>query len=405
MSQQTFDSGAADAQRPVEGSDGGPRDAGVDASDASREGSAGSAGEPSAGAPGSAGAAAGSGAPEERCRRADRDAPVSLGEVREVGTVSSPASITLRIPGQIGWIGGKLTWLFPKSARKDGVVGADAAPNQPNAAFVSRDNPTTLEEDLDPDGVPRRFLTAYDENAMAELWPTALLHVPPPADQENATGLAIVRIAYDLFNYDVAVGRVSRDTTTAQEPLTPLFSGSDGRFSTGGFCGNEYGYLFACQQDSNVADPNDPLRHPCKVARAPVGELDRRDSYRVFDPAQQSWVADLSAGGPVIYGPYGTLSLSYNNYLGRYLVVHSRWFSNDVVVQSAPMPTGPWRQEFIFTLPTPSAGVVQSAMEQPALLGQDECAKTIWISYLSPTAEDMAFPTAGDIKLIRVELQ
>jgi hypothetical protein len=403
------DSSTAESQRP----DSGPRDASVvpEAGGENAGASGSDGGQAAAGSGGHAGmsAAAGSGGSAgeaaEVCQRADPDAAVSVKEVSEAGTVSSPASIALRIPGPISWIGGKLTWLFPKTIRKDGALGADTAPNQPNAAFLSRDKPNVLEEDLDPDGVPRRFLTADDENATSELWPTALLRVPPPTDQENTTGLAFVRVSRDLINYDVAVGRVSRNTTTAQEPLTPLFAETDSKFSTGGFRGNEYGYLFACQVDANISDRNDPARYPCKVARAKLAELTQRDSYRVYDPAQEQWVADLSAGAPVIYGPPGMLSLSFNNYLGRYIAVHSRWFSNDVVVQTATMPAGPWREELSFTLPAPSVGVTQSALEQPALIAPEACAKTIWVSYMSPTADTMGYPSAAEIKLVKVELQ
>jgi hypothetical protein len=184
-----------------------------------------------------------------------------------------------------------------------------------------------------------------------------------------------------------------------------LFTGRDAKFSTGGFRGSEYGYLFACEEDTNIADRNDPARYPCKLARAKLAELEQHDSYRVYDPAQEMWLPDLGAGAPVIYGPPGMLSLSFNNYLGRYIAVHSRWFSNEVVVQSAKMPSGPWRQELSFTLPSPSVGVVGSALEQPALIEPDECAKSIWVSYMAPTADAGGYPSAADIKLVRVELQ
>jgi hypothetical protein len=419
-----IDSGTAQSEQPGERHDSGPpsdRDSGTrDASDAPQAGRAGQLGDDagaSAGGSGSAGRAGGgeqqggagssgsAGAPAEVCQRPDPDAAVSVVEVREAGTVANPATIALRVPGPISWMGSKLTWLFPKSMRPMNAIGADAAPNQPNAAFVSRADPTKLEEDLDPDGVPRRFLTADDQQPMSELWPTALLRVPPPAGQDNATGLAFVRVSVDLRSHDVAIGRVSRNSTTAQEPLTPLFTGSDSKFSTGGFRGSENAYLFACTADTSIEDRSDPRHFPCKIARVKLTEIEQRESYRVYDPAQESWVADLSAGAPVLYGPPGMLSLSHNNYLGRYIAVHSRWFSNDVVVQSAKAPTGPWREELTFTLPSPSVGVVQAALEQPALLGPDECARVIWISYLAPTADSGGFPIAGEIKLVRVELK
>lgn len=358
----------------------------------------------SGGEPASAGASGGAGQAAEVCQRADPDAPVRLGEVHEIGTVSSPASVVLRIPGPISWIGGKLLWLFPKTNRSMGAVGADAAPNQPHAAYIAREEPLKLEEDLDPDGVPRRFLTADDVMPNTELWPTALLRSAAAMGQDAMGGVAFVRRTNPDLSYDVMIGRVARNTTTAQEPLTALFTGSEGKFSTGAFRGSEYAYLFACYEDMSVAERAELMHFPCKIARAKNAEIEQRDSYRVYDPSRDNWVSDLSAGGPVLYGPSSLLSLSHNNYLGRYIAVHSRWFSNQVIVQSAKSPWGPWRQEFAIDLPTPAASVILAAAEQPALLAPMECARSIWISYLSPTAAADGYPSEGEIKLIRADL-
>jgi hypothetical protein len=387
------DAGTAEAGRG-EQRDGGEGSAGTQAGAA---GAAGESGE-QAGASGSAGA------PAEVCQRSDTDAAVRARMVHEPVTVASPGAIALRIPGPISWIGGKLTWLFPKSIRAMNGAGADTAPNQPHAAFVDRANPTQLDEDLEPDGVPRRFLTGDDANPVTELWPTALVRVPPPSDQETATGLAFVRTSSDLVTYDVHIGRVARNSTAAQEPLAPLFTGTDAKFSTGAHRGSEYAYLFACTENEALAD-DDPLRFGCKIGRAKLAELERHDSYRVYDPEQDSWLEDLSAGAPVVYGAASLLSLSYNNYLGRYLLVHSRWFSNDVIVHTAPSPWGPWREDLAITLPTPEANVLQSALEQPALIEPEACASTIWISYMSPTADSGGYPSRADVKLVQIDLE
>jgi hypothetical protein len=362
---------------------------------------AGASGE-RAGSGGSAGTAA------DSCERTDIDAPVSLASMRELGTVARPESIVMRVPGPISWIGGKLVWLFPKSARATSVMGADVAPNQPNAALIPGSDATKLEEDLDPDGAPRRFLTADDKNAANELWPTALLRLAPPANQDTTTGVVFVRrlapdVGYDVS--DVLVGRVARNTTSAHEPLTPLFTGNEPKFSTGAFRGTGYAYLFACGEDASVADKNDAKHFPCKIARVEAADVERHDSYRVYDPASGQWLSDLSAGAPVLFGPPSLLSLSYNNYLGRFLAVYSRWFSNDVIVQSAKQPQGPWREEFAISLPAPPSSVVAFATEQAVLTPASKCATSLIISYLWPTASTNAYPSAGEIKLIEVELK
>jgi hypothetical protein len=379
--------------------DAGTRDTGpADPPDAG--GQAGTAG--AAPAAGSGGA----GAPADTCQRADPDAAVQLVRTEEVGSVATPSALVLRIPGPISWIGGnKLVWLFPKANRVMNAVGAGSAPNQPHAAFVVRESPTQLEEDLVPDGVPRRFVTADDENAATELWPTALIRVPPPSDRENATGIAFVRRIAPDFSFDVHIGRVAKNTTTVQEPLIPLFTGDEPKFSTGGFRGSEYAYLFGCTEDTSVADRGDARHFPCKIARVRVGQLEQRDGYRVYDPAQDKWLEDLSAGAPVLFGPSSLLSLSFNNYLGRYIAVYSRWFSSEVILQSARSPWGPWRQEFSIALPAPVDGVLQAGLEQAALVAPETCASTIWISYMSPTASMNGFPTEAENKLIKAELQ
>lgn len=392
-------------QPPPSGADasidagGGEAGAGGQGGSSGSDGGAGGIAGAQAGASGSAGSEA------VACQRDDTAAPVSVRGMQDLGSVAQPQSVALRIPGPISWIGGKLLWLFPKSIRTSGSVGADAAPNQPNAALLMGSDPTKLEEDLDPDGAPRRFLTADDENPSVELWPTALLRLPPPENEDTTKGVVFVQRVNPNLSYEVWVARVARNSTSAQEPLTPLFTGTDGKFSIGGFRGNGYAYLFACEEDMSVAERSDPKHFPCRIARAKSAEIEQRDAYRVYDPNTKEWVADLSAGAPVIFGPGNLLSLSFNNYLGRYLAVYSRWFSNAAVVQSAEFPWGPWREEFTISLPEPADNVALAALEQSALTPAADCATSIWISYLSPTASTNGFPSAGEIKLIKVDIE
>jgi hypothetical protein len=339
------------------------------------------------------------------CVRPDPNAAVQLVATHEMGSVRQPASVALRVPGPITWIGGgKLVWLFPKSLPSVAQAGSGIPPNYPSAAFAIRKDPGKLDERL-VSGMPASFLGADSASPDIELWPTALLRSPPDAQGQASTGaLAIVqRVAAD-FSYDVMTAHLAMDELSARAPLMPLFTGDEPKFSIGGYRGAEYGYLFACNEDPGVIDRGDPKHFPCRLARAPIAELEKHDSWRVYNATDAQWLADLTAGEPVLYGPQNALSVSFNNYLGRHLAVHSRWLSNEIVVQSAERPLGPWRTELTLSAPAPADGVAQFALEQPSLNASD-CERAIWISYLAPRAMSGGFPSQGEIKLLQVELK
>jgi len=390
------------------------RDAGAGGGDAGKAaaagsgGSVGGAGGAGAGGPGAGGAGAGvAGAGEQAsCERADPDRAVQLVGMHDLGSVEQPQAVALRVPGPITWIGtGKLVWLFPKTGL-DGVSARAGAPsNHPSAAFVGRKEPGRLDEPLGADGLPEPFFAPAGVSPDVELWPTALLRLAPDDQGEATTGAVVIvqRVAAD-FSYDVLSTRVAVDALSTQEPLTPLFMGNDPRFSLGAYRGGEFGYLYACSEDTAVADRADPQRYPCKVARAPVTELDKREAWRAYHTSDKQWATDLTSAEPVLFGASNSLSVSHHSYLGRYLAVHSRWFSNEIVVQSGERPWGPWRVELTIKLPAPPAGVVQFALEQPSLASA-ECESAIYISYLWPLAADSVFPSRAEIRLLKVDLK
>lgn len=399
-----------DAGEPNAGS-GGEARAGQGGSTDAAAGGAGSSSTSGAGAAGggkggSASALAGAGGGmADACQRADPAAPVELVSMQEMGSVVQPDSVSLRLPGPITWIGsGKLVWLFAKNILSTTQPGVSALANHPSAAFVTRKDPTRLDESLSA-GVPAPFVAPDSTSPQAELWPTALLREPPDAQDQASTGALVIlqRVAAD-FSYDVLTTHLALDALTASGPLVPLFTGDDPKFSLGGYRGAEYGYLFSCTQDETVSDRGDPKHFPCTLARAAIADMDRRDRWRAYHASDEQWLADLKSGEPVLYGPSNALSVSRNNYLGRYIAVHSRWFSNEIIVQSAERIVGPWRVELTLSAPMPADGVAQVALEQPTLNASD-CESSIWISYLAPRASSGGFPSEGEIKLLKVELK
>ena len=98
------------------------------------------------------------------------------------------------------------------------------------------------------------------------------------------------------------------------------------------------------------------------------------------------------------------LSLSYNPHLGRYLVVHSRFGTDDVVLRTAARPEGPWPGTGL-TVPARDGEIVAAgegtnylAQEHSALRSED--GTQIVISYSRPLG---AF--RGEVRLARITLR
>lgn len=76
--------------------------------------------------------------------------------------------------------------------------------------------------------------------------------------------------------------------------------------------------------------------------------LARVDETRVLDMAAwrywngAQWVRDESAAIPVVAAPSGEMSVLYNEYLGRWLMMYLDEYRAAIVMREAPALTGPW---------------------------------------------------------------
>lgn len=79
-----------------------------------------------------------------------------------------------------------------------------------------------------------------------------------------------------------------------------------------------------------------------KLARvgASHAELTNLDAYEYFDPGSGAWVDSEDAAAPIIEGPVGESSVTYDPYIGQWILMHLRFGA--IVMRSAPALTGPW---------------------------------------------------------------
>ncbi len=106
------------------------------------------------------------------------------------------------------------------------------------------------------------------------------------------------------------------------------------------------------------------------VARVPHGEEADPKAWR-FGP---SWTESPAGAEPIFDDAPGDLSVSWNPHLRRFVAIHSRCFSREVVMRVSHRPEGPWSAPTVlFAVPPPSsgdAGFVYGGKEQIGLAGE-----------------------------------
>ena len=339
----------------------------------------------------------------------DGGVPLEVVSVEDLGALPLPSEVAVGRDGaSSGVIGGRLLWTFgdtfvttPTSLDGSHVVTA-------TGGWATVAEPLALEHAIDADGVPAQ-LVPYTDDELAEnradalngwaLWPCGVIDTGAAealvlfqrierieGSGFEGRGLATARIAPGAA---VAGSRSAGDLftrpTTDGGPGTPLYG-------VGGTAViDEVAYLFACESLGG-----------CTLARAPRARADQRDAYEFFDGT--GWSDDASRAAVVLRNVGPALSLSYNPHLGRYLAVHSRLGTDDVVLRTAARPEGPWPGTGL-TVPARDGEIVAAgegtnylAQEHAALRSED--GTQIVISYSRPLG---AF--RGEVRLARITLR
>jgi hypothetical protein len=119
------------------------------------------------------------------------------------------------------------------------------------------------------------------------------------------------------------------------------------------------------------------------LGRVAIAQLDDPGAYRYFRPATGEWIGELSQAGGL--GACGSdYSVSYNPYLGRYLMVYVDSFDKSLWQRTAEAIHGPYsRPRRIGRVPhQPTTDLVYLAFEHPQFAAGD--GRRIAISYCQP---------------------
>jgi hypothetical protein len=123
-----------------------------------------------------------------------------------------------------------------------------------------------------------------------------------------------------------------------------LYQGSDlwwdakqPRFASAMYQEDDWIYCCGVIQD-------DKQTQNCYMARVKADQIENRTQYTYLSSTKPEWDANLDKAIPIFTGMPNELSLSYNNYLERYLAVHSVGLTGITVGLTAPHPWGPWSE-------------------------------------------------------------
>jgi len=319
--------------------------------------------------------------------------PLEIAQVREVGVVGAPASVTARDVGATALLGTRLLWLFGDTLFRPRAVDGENL-RTCTAATAEAARPLETSEATDANAAPFACMAFTPEEAAfnrtsgradlrVALWPGSVV---PTADGSGLVFYVKLTVNPGLLNYDVrgvGVARIAPGATTAARDPGLVFQSPEPTLANASvFAGTVYAYGLI-PGGQNVA-----------VAMAPLAQAGSHDAYRFWNGS--AWVADARAAAPLFGGVSGALTVSYNAYLRRYLAVNSETLSGRVLMRVADHPEGPWGAPVLAFAGQAAAGTSSYAAREHAELAQDGGAR-VFVTYYRPAGGGF-----GDLRMMEV---
>jgi len=185
----------------------------------------------------------------------------------------------------------------------------------------------------------------------------------------------------NYFNIaDIGVGLSTAERGEIAVRLTPnkyeaeptlFWAGGDVKWGAASIIAqDEYIYVYG----KKTTDGLNPAYY---VARVDASSATDISAYRYYNGSD--WVVDDSSAASVFNG-MNSLSLSYNDYLGKYIMVSSPPLSNDIEIRTAESPEGPFSEaSLLFTNDAASDWGVNYVRLHPAF--NEESDRVIFLSY------------------------
>jgi len=134
----------------------------------------------------------------------------------------------------------------------------------------------------------------------------------------------------------------------SDEP-TLLFGANEPPWGSAILAIEDWLYVYGCEEQM----PRD-LNIRCRLVRVPPDRALDRAEWRFYTGS--SWSADWRAAKPVLDRACRQMSVTWDDYLGKYVAVNTRILSSELSIRTADRPEGPWSEEIIVEGLTPPAG-------------------------------------------------
>jgi hypothetical protein len=148
----------------------------------------------------------------------------------------------------------------------------------------------------------------------------------------------IFPVNFDIIGSGIAVG-----DTDSWEFKRIFHNGSDilwnadqPHFAAAVIKENSYLYLYGVVQNKEGIQN-------CYLARVEQDKIEDTAEYRYY-AGSSKWTSDINKAEVLFSGMPNELSVSFNEYLGKYLAVHSLDLTGKIVGRTADKPWGPWSE-------------------------------------------------------------
>jgi hypothetical protein len=315
-----------------------------------------------------------------------KETTLTIDSVTPLGSFSAPPTIKTFSGGASAKLGDTVLWTFAEA-----VLNGGAETRSSIFGFSSVGDAWRPWIVVDTKGVPNELIPLTEEERAHNLakpeerfvvWPTGAI----------GTGLEAVVFygkftvkpgVLDISAIEGGIAHVRKGEGRARDRL-PIFKTADPLFGLGPTLVGDQVYAWAC------------IEGGCVLGRAPLSRVAERAAWAVWDGS--AYNADLTKGSKMITNAPGDLSMSYNGWLRKYLVVHSESFTDKVVIHTADKPEGPWSSPIVAFQ---TGGDQYAGKEHVALSAP--CGETIVVTHFARTSGSTEY--VGELRATSLKLR
>ena len=367
------------------------------------------------------------------CGGSTDDSPPSSGSLTgslsiqptDLGTLQQTSSITGRDGAYSASFQGYSVWLYGDTfLNVSNSAGHTFMTNSWSytADFAAADGIGGFEERLDSVSAPTQILQeTADEHAFNEAhWGDTTCQVQPCGARWAIWPSSIVTdpasnyafVFYMVESVDSNGGFKGVGTSVAiwqsfdQLPQRPTFSPAivadhpdlmfaqnEPTFGSASLIRNGLLYIYGCGNNLDGLDKG------CRLAKVNPATVQDRATWS-FYAGNNQWSSSVSDARPVFDG-LDILSVSWNEYLQRYVAVYTGLFSQHVMLRTAAAPEGPWSDELVaFTALKPLSGSFGTYDAQAHSEYDTNGGQTIFVTY----SRNLGGFTS-EVRLVRLDLK